>query len=453
MDVQPLPQPLVAFAEAEIARLQVPGAAIGAFHDGNVYTAAVGVTNVDHPLPVTPETLFLIGSTSKTFTATALMQLVEDGRVDLQAPVRTYLPNFRLQSEDDAARVTVRQIVTHHAGWVGDYFRDTGRGDDAIARIVAKMVNSPQLVPAGTTFSYSNAALYVAGHIVETLHGRPFEEVIRERIFEPLGMELSCYFPEQALPNRVAAGHIVTAEGPRVARPWNVPRSIAPGGGVISNVVDQVRYAAFHLGRLEPKTPIIKPETIVYMQTPQAKAGSMCEEIGITWMLDTVGVEKLVKHGGAANGHLSSFELLPSQGWACTVLTNADQGREVRNTVAAACLKHFTGLESQAPVTPSDLRPNLTEYAGAYKATLATLDVRPEGDGLRLVDASPERQLRDRQNKPLPSPPAHLRFTGPDRTAVLDGPWRGERVEFLRDPAGAIEWLRWDGRIARRLND
>src|SRR5262245_13573901 len=102
MEVRPLPAEIVRYAEEEIARLQVPGAAFGVLHKGTMYAGAVGITNVEHPLPVTPETLFLIGSTSKTFTATALMALVEAGKVDLSATVRTYLPWFALQSEEDA---------------------------------------------------------------------------------------------------------------------------------------------------------------------------------------------------------------------------------------------------------------------------------------------------------------------------------------------------------------
>ena len=97
METRPLPDDLIRYAEAEIARTQVPGAAIGVLHQGAMYLGAVGVTNVEHPLPVTPETLFQIGSTSKTFTATALMALVEAGKVDLNATVRTYLPWFALQ--------------------------------------------------------------------------------------------------------------------------------------------------------------------------------------------------------------------------------------------------------------------------------------------------------------------------------------------------------------------
>src|SRR5258708_3816322 len=157
MEIAPSLPPAVAEAAVAAAALEeVPGVAIGVLHRGQAHVFTQGVTSVVDPLPVTPETLFLIGSTSKTFTATALMQLVEEGRIDLEATVRTYLPDFRLQSEPDAAAVTVRHLVTHHGGWVGDYFRDCGRGDDALARIVAKMTNSPQLVPAGYTYCYSN---------------------------------------------------------------------------------------------------------------------------------------------------------------------------------------------------------------------------------------------------------------------------------------------------------
>jgi CubicO group peptidase (beta-lactamase class C family) len=450
MEVRPLPAELVLYAESEIARLQTPGAAIGVLHDGVIYAAGVGVTNVEHPLPVTPETLFQIGSTSKTFTATAMMALVEAGKVDLDATVRTYLPYFALQSEDDAARLTVRDLVTHHAGYVGDYFKDTGRGDDAIEKIVRKMANSPQLVPAGYTFSYSNAAFYVTGHIVETIHGRPFEQVIRDTIFEPLGMERSFYFPEEAITHRVAAGHIVTMDGPKVARPWNTPRSIAPGGGVTSNVIDQLRYAALHLGEAR-ESGVLSRASIAAMQRVQRPAGSMCESIGISWMLDWAGdAERLVKHGGATNGHLSSFELIPNRRFAVTVLTNSDTGREVRQTVADRCQEHFLGFGKPEPARippPADVH----EYTGIYQSVLARLEVAQGPGGLVVTDATPERGFAERRHRPIPLPPAALAFLGTDATAVLEGPRKGERAEFLRGEHGGIEWMRWDGRIARRI--
>jgi len=450
MDLRPLPPLLVEFAEAEIGLQRVPGAAIGVLHEGVMFAGAVGITNVDHPLPVTLETLFQIGSTSKTVTATALMQLVEESRVELDATVRTYLPDFRLQSEADAARITVRDLVTHHAGYVGDYFKDTGRGDDAIGLIVRKMTNSPQLVPCGTLFSYSNAAFYVLAHIVETLRGRPFEQIVHERIFVPLGMDHSFYFPEECIVHRVAAGHIVTTEGPKVARRWHMNRSGAGGGGVISSVVDQLRYAAFHIGELDRPT-VLRRDTVAYMQRAQRPAGSMCESIGVSWMLDDAGGgDRLVKHGGATNGQLSSFELIPGRRFAATVLTNADAGREARQTIADRCQQYFLGTSKPEPRAASGLSVHLPDYAGTYVATLETLEVAADGAGLRIEGHAPARFVTDPRVRPIAPPVAHLSFVAADRAAVMDGPRRGERVEFLRDDDGRILWLRWDGRIARR---
>lgn len=449
MQVRALPDELTEFARAECARLQVPGTAVGVLYDGAIYAGGVGVTSVDNPLPVTAHTLFQTGSTSKTVTATALMQLVEEGRVDLDARVRTYLPGFRLQSEADTARITVRDLVTHHTGFVGDYFRDTGRGDDAMAKIVAKMANSPQLVPAGSTFSYSNAAFYVLAHIVETVRGEPFEHVVRKRIFVPLGMSESFYFPEECLTLRVAAGHTVTADGPRCEKRWYLWRSGGGASAVISTAVDQMRYAALHAGAIDAPS-VLRRQTIARMRDESRPAGSMCESMGLSWMLDDAGRgHRLVKHGGSIAGMLSSFEMIPSLRFAVTVLTNVDAGRESRQTIADRCQEHFLGFGK--PALPAEVEvADPAEYAGVYHATLEHLDVAVDGRRLRVTGTPPPKFAIDRELRPIPQPPAVLSFLGRDRAAVLTGPRRGERVEFLRDAAGRIEWLRWDGRIARR---
>ncbi len=450
MEIRPLPEELLAFARAENARHQVPGAAIGILHGGAMYVGAIGITNIENPLPVTPRTLFQIGSTSKTVTATALMQLVDEGGVDLDATVRTYLPEFRLQSEADAARLTVRDLVTHHTGYVGDYFRDTGRGDDAIAIIVGKMRNSPQLVPSGTTFSYSNAAFYVLAHIIETVRRKPFEHVIRERIFAPLAMDESFYFPEQCMTYRVASGHIVTAAGPQLARRWHMWRSGAGGGGVISNVVDQLRYAALHVGAVDAPS-VLSGNAVARMQHVERRAGSMCESIGIAWMLDDAGGgRRLVKHGGATNGQVSSFELIPAERFAVTVLTNSDTGRDTRGTIADRAQEHFLGFGKPEPIEAREAVVDISEYVGAYHATMEHLGVRADGSRLQLTGTAPPTFVANADLRPLPVPVAQLEFTARDEAAVLTGPHRGERVEFLRDDAGHIAWLRWDGRIARR---
>src|SRR5579859_3608369 len=132
---------------ANMERFAVPGVAVGVSQGGDVWSAGFGITNVDHPLPVTPDTLFQIGSITKTVTCTAVMRLVERGLIDLDAPVRRYLPELRLRHEDVAARVTMRHLLTHTAGWLGDYFDDTGRGDDALQRIGERLAALPQISP------------------------------------------------------------------------------------------------------------------------------------------------------------------------------------------------------------------------------------------------------------------------------------------------------------------
>ncbi len=117
---------------SEMKRLEVPGVAIGIYHKGKEFTAGFGITSVEHPLPVTPDTLFQTGSISKTFTGTLLMMLVEQGKVDLDAPVRKYIKDFKLSDENVAKKVTVRHLLTHMGGWVGDYFNEFGNGDDAL---------------------------------------------------------------------------------------------------------------------------------------------------------------------------------------------------------------------------------------------------------------------------------------------------------------------------------
>lgn len=113
---------------------QVPGAALGIIHDGREHMAGFGVTSVENPLPVNEDTLFQIGSTTKTVTGTAAMRLAEMGKLDLDMLVRTYLPEFRMADDTVAATVTLRHLFTHMGGWFGDYFDDTGMGDDALAK-------------------------------------------------------------------------------------------------------------------------------------------------------------------------------------------------------------------------------------------------------------------------------------------------------------------------------
>jgi CubicO group peptidase (beta-lactamase class C family) len=200
--------------EAAMVRHRVPGVAVGVWWQGRDHLKGFGVTNVDHPVPVDADTLFRIGSTTKTFTATAMMRLVEQGKVDLAAPACKYLPDLRLADEAAATSVTVRQLLNHSAGWTGDDYGDFGRGEDAIARYVAGMTQLPQLTPPGQVFAYNNAAVVVAGRVTETLTGKPYEAALQELVLEPLGMKHSGFFTDRLVGKSIAASHDVKEDWP-----------------------------------------------------------------------------------------------------------------------------------------------------------------------------------------------------------------------------------------------
>jgi CubicO group peptidase (beta-lactamase class C family) len=235
---------------AELAEeLGVTGISVGVLADGEEHYAFHGVTSVENPLTVDEKTLFQFGSTGKTFTATAIMRLVDQGKVDLDAPVRTYVPELKLKDEDVAARVTVLQLLNHTAGWEGDMMDNTGDGDDALEKYVARMERLEQVAPLGDGVSYNNASLSLAGRVIEKVTGQTFEQAVRELLLDPLGLDQTFFFPNEIMTRRFAVGHNVHEDGSvTVARPWALPRGGAPAGGLSATARDQIAWAKFHLG-------------------------------------------------------------------------------------------------------------------------------------------------------------------------------------------------------------
>jgi CubicO group peptidase (beta-lactamase class C family) len=215
---------------ASMERHAVPGVAVGIYDGGQELTEGFGVTSVENPLPVDSDTLFQIGSITKTVTATAIVVLAERGMVDLDEPVRTYLPELCLADEEVARKVTTAHLLMHVGGWVGDVFEDTGCGDDALEKIVRRLADVPQLAPLGALWSYNNSGFYIAGRVVEVLSGKAFETAVRELVLSPLRMDGSFFFPGEVMTRRFAVGHLVMEGEPSVSRPWTLPRnSLQPG--------------------------------------------------------------------------------------------------------------------------------------------------------------------------------------------------------------------------------
>ena len=426
----------------------MPGASIGVEHEGVEEVTGVGVTSLEHPLQVDGDTLFQIGSVTKTVTGTVAMRLVEQGELDLDAPVRRYLPDLRLADEDVAERVTMRHLLTHTGGWFGDYFADPSRGDDALERILPELAELPQLAPLGQVWSYCNSGFYIAGRVIEVLTGKPFESAARELVLEPLGMSRSFFFPEEVLSHRFAVGHRDEDGQTIVARPWALARAASVAGGITSSVRDLLRYARFHLGQ-EPGP--LTQESISLMREPRIETGD--RDMALTWFVREVEGVALAEHDGGTNGQMARLMLAPEAGFALAILTNhSPAGNDVLRELSRVALRLYLGVEEPEP-GPIDLSPEqLAEYAGDYSNPWSDVELRAEER--RLVGQTTFKAgFPTKDTPPLPPPPpATLAFYDTDRVFVEEGPLTGTRGDFVRDDDGRITWFRSGGRLHAKMS-
>jgi CubicO group peptidase (beta-lactamase class C family) len=451
---------------AAMRRARVPGVAVGVRVGTQEVAIGYGITSLEHPLPVDASTLFQIGSVSKTFAATAIMTLVERGKLALDDPVSRHLPEFRLAEPGLAGRVTVRHLLTHTAGFLGDWFLvqppALGEGDDALARYVERMAEVPQLFQPGESWSYNNAGFGLAGRIVEVLTGRPYGDALRDLLLRPLGLSETFVSADEAITHRVAMPHSSVKR--RVLREagwqprWQLARADVPLGGVVSSVRDLLGWARFHLGiRRGASTGagLLSPRTIAEMQAPLSPAGCFADEVGVAWMLRTVGGRRLVGHGGLTTGYSTAFTLVPDAKAAVVVLANATPGGIwLTREVTRAILRGAVGIDDAPPARVRGAGGDGREYAGRYDNPFAVQRVRPGARRGELVLEHHARDPRAGRWAPPPAGPIRLGFSGPDRVVALAPPFQaGLCGEFGRDEAGRVAWLRWGGRRAPRLGD
>jgi len=438
---------------AAMEKAQVPGVALGVLYGDAEYTAGFGVTSLDNPLPVTAETLFQIGSITKTFVGTAVMRLEEAGKLSLDVPLRTYLPDLRLADEDTATRVSLRHCLTHTGGWLGDYFNDFGDGDDALARMVASLVTLPQLTPLGQIWSYNNAGFYLAGRVIEVVTGKPFEAALKELVLDPLGLSTTLFFPKDVMTYRFVVGHEVSETGARVARPWAIGRASHAAGGLVSCLPDLFRYARFHIGdgATNDGARLLAPKTMALMQTPALPAASN-DWIGLTWFITDVDGVRIISHGGGTNGQKARLVIVPAKRFALVMLTNHDRGDEVIGRVVDLALERYLGLVEPKPVPIVVPEETLAQYVGVYDSALTVITVSVRDGGL-VCDLKFKGGFPNPDSPPpeVQPPPMRAALCAEDRLVFLDSPlWRGHG-EVLRDATGRIAWLRAGGRIQKKI--
>lgn len=440
--------------------LGVPGVAAGVLADGETTVACHGVTSVENPLPVDETTLFQFGSTGKTFTAVALLRLVERGQLDLDAPVHSYVPELRLADEEASRTVTVLQLLNHTAGWEGDVFEDTGPGDDALAVYVERMAALRQVTPPGAVVSYNNASLALAGRLVEKATGRTFERALHELVLAPLALEQTLFTGDDVMTRRFVVGHNRTPDGAvRVVRPWGMPRCAAPMGGMVASVRDQLAWARFHLdgGRTGNGAQLLGRDLVERMREPTAwcEGSALGDAIGISWLVgDVAGVRKIA-HGGSTLGQYSLFQMFPEAGLAIVSLTNCGPGGRTLNTRLSRWVREaYLGLSEAPPAVEPRDRDALDEYAGSYATFAVVLDVETDGGGLLLATTpTPEilAQLGEDADEDWPPEPLGFLAGGGDRWVVTGGPDEGSRGFFTRDASGHVSGVHVGGRYAPRI--
>jgi len=433
---------------------KVPGAAVGIRHGEETLTKGLGVTNVDHPVPVDETTLFQIGSITKTFVGTLTMMMVEAGKIDLDESIRTYLPEFKVKDRDATEKATVRHLLTHTSGWVGDWFPpDLGQGAEAVAKYVETMKDTPQLTPLGEVLSYNNAGFNVAGRILEVVTGKVFSDLIKERILEPLSMSHTYLLPWDVMVHRFAVGHVTKEGSPRPAEPWSIGRASGPAGGIVTCVKDMLNYGQFQLGDgTYGGKMLLGPESLKTLHTTQVRFAPH-NGVAHTFWVDDRRASPTLSHSGGTVGQISLFTLVPDHDYAMLVVTNSGTGSQITQKVTNLALNSYLGLETPdlAPVKVPEER--LRELEGQYTATLTSAEVTVKKGELYISQKSlggfPTRDTPPAS--PEPSPPVRYAFYAEDNIIGMEEPSMGNLGQILRNRDGTVAWLRIGTRIHRPL--
>ena len=386
-----------------IERYDVPGAAVAVLADGEVVEHAAGVLSTATGVGATTDSVFQIGSITKLWTSSLVMQLVDEGKLELDATVRSHLPDFRIADEDAASRITVRQLLTHTSGFEGDIFTDTGLGDDCVERYLGVLHDVPQLFPPGALWSYNNAGFCVLGRVVEVLRGKPYDACLREHLIKPLGITHAATSPYEAILFRAAVGHYEDAPsaGYHPTQMWALVRSNIPAGSMFAmSAAGLLAFARMHLddGRAFDGSQVLASGTPAMMRERQVELPYL-GHLGTSWGL---GFERfdlptgdLVGHDGNTIGQSAFLRLVPDAGVAVALLTNGGNAGLVFRDVAGHALRELTGRPlPDEPVPPSDPpRIDASRYVGTYASSSATLEVTQEDDGAVWLDTTPTDEL------------------------------------------------------------
>ncbi|MFD7072736.1 serine hydrolase domain-containing protein [Nocardioides sp. NPDC059952] len=358
----------------------VPGAQLGILRVGRdgaqdeQVTLTTGVLHLGTGQPATTDSVWQIGSISKVWTATVVMQLVDEGKLALDTPVKEIIGDLDLRDPEVTEKVTIHHLLTHTSGIDGDVFTDTGRGDDVLEKYVARLGEAAQNHPLGATWSYCNSGYVLLGRVIEVVTGQTWDQAMRERLFTPLGLTHTGTLPEEAMLHALAMGHLGTGEDIAPAPVWGLPRSCGPAGLITATAADVLAFARMHLsgGVAKDGTRVLSAESVAAMadfQVDCPEKDLLGDSWGLGWFRCDWHGARAIGHDGNTIGQAAFLRLLPEAGIAVSLNTNVasaialyqDLFEEIFAELADVRLPDRFEIPADAPEV--DITPFLGEYS------------------------------------------------------------------------------------------
>jgi CubicO group peptidase (beta-lactamase class C family) len=341
------------FVFDQLAAWEVPGCAVAAVHDGHVVLAAGwGQRDLDTKLPVTSDTLFAIGSTTKAFTAATVGALVEDGLLEWERPLRDYVPELRLSDPVVTDRLTVTDLLSHRSGLPRHEMVWLGHPGRSRAEVVRRLRFLPLSKDLRQEFQYCNLGYLVAGYAVEALSGTSWEDYLRTRLLAPLGMGRSNLSADDMTADPDHATAYERRQGVVVPVPQRPVTALAPAGAINSCAADMAQWLLAQLsgGQVDGRA-VMSPDTVARQHAPhivlpedRTFPASTRHAYGLGWLVGRYRDHRLLEHGGGIDGFQTECMLLPDDGIGVAVMTNTSSS-VMAPVVAYRVLDELLGLE------------------------------------------------------------------------------------------------------------
>ena len=360
----------------------IPGISIALVEDQTIlWSKGFGHADLAKTRRAAPETVYRVGSVSKLFTDIAVMQLVEEGKIELGERVTKYLPDFRPDNPHSKA-ITLRQLMSHRSGLVreppiGNYFDDK---PPSLEKTIASLNGVPLVFEPEKRTKYSNAGVATVGLALEKVDGRPFARAVRERVLTPIGMTASDFEPTDAVKKNLADGLMWTYHG-REFRAPTFELGMSPAACMYSTVTDLARFmTVVFVGGKTVAGRILKPETLASMLTPQFELAGAKNGFGLGFHLSDLDGHRRAGHGGAMYGFVTELAFLPDDKLGVVVIANKDIADWVTYRLADVALQRLLAAKAGKPLPvigePKALaRDEARKLAGHY------------GDGHELIEA------------------------------------------------------------------